>query len=60
MYTFYMQYMYSVTSEEVERIQRGQLQENDGMKEIFSAKGSDNDFVDLDFGGKYGNNDMHE
>ena len=52
MYTFYMQYMYSVTGEEVERIERGQLRESDGIKDIFSAKGSDNDFVDLDFVGK--------
>ena len=32
MYTFYMQYMYSVTGEEVERIDRGQLQDNEGVK----------------------------
>ena len=60
MYTFYMQYMDSITGEEVERIDRGQLQENDGMKEIFSAKGSDNDFVDLDFAERYKSNNMEE
>lgn len=31
MYTFYMQYMYSITSEETERAQRGQYEQQGGM-----------------------------
>ena len=46
MYTFYMQYMYSVTSEELAKIKSGEFQETDRVKEVLSAK----DFVDLDFG----------
>lgn len=48
MYTFYLQYMYSITREETQRTVRGQY-ENQGVGLLEVATGSDGDCVDLEF-----------
>ena len=53
MYAFYMQYMYSISPEERERIDRGQMYEPADSKfdeyqgGLLATNGSDKDCVDL-------------
>lgn len=47
MYTFYLQYMYSLSRDERGRVERGQVEAGGmGLLEVHSG---DNDFVDLEF-----------
>ena len=47
MYTFYMCYMYTVTEEDMQRIERGHFLEEDGGRQKMNMLGSGNDFVDV-------------